>query len=112
LARAHVARLLAQQAPLILADEPAAALDPPQAHRVMQAIANHAKAGGAACVVMHDISLAGRYATRVLVLAGGRLLADGAPAHVLTGETLTQAFGAPARLLQDGDAISVAFDAP
>jgi iron complex transport system ATP-binding protein len=106
LARVHVARALAAQAPLLVADEPTAALDPAQALAVMQVIANFCAGGGAAVVIVHDISLAARFASRIIVMKQGVLLADGPPKQALTPETLRDAFGLEAQLV-DIDGVPV-----
>ena len=54
-------------------------------------------------LVIHDLTLAARYADELVVMAGGRLLAQGAPGEVLTGEVVQRAFGIEARLLEDPD---------
>lgn len=92
-ARVLMARALAQQAPLILADEPTAGLDPAAQIAAMEVLAGHARAGGAALVSLHDLGLAARHATRIVVLHAGRVLADGAPGTVLTDAVLAEAFG-------------------
>lgn len=91
---ALVARLLAQQAPLILADEPVAGLDPRAQLQVMHLLMRHARHTGHAVVAsLHDLSLAQRCCDRLILLRAGRLLADGPPDHVLTDDNLQRAFG-------------------
>jgi iron complex transport system ATP-binding protein len=109
LARVHVARLLAARAPLLLADEPVAALDPRQALQVMQMLTDHVRSGAAALISLHDLSLAARFADRVLVIAQGRLIADGPPALALAPAILAEAFGVRTRYhqAQSGDPIGV-----
>ncbi len=92
-ARVLMARALAQAAPLILADEPTAGLDPAAQIAAMEVLADHARAGGAALVSLHDLGLAARHASRVVVLHAGRVLADGPPSAVLTAPVLATAFG-------------------
>lgn len=93
-ARALVARLLAQQAPLILADEPVASLDPRAQLQVMHLLMHHARQSGQAVVAsLHDLSLAQRCCDRLILLRAGQLLADGPPDQVLTDENLKLAFG-------------------
>lgn len=92
LARVHVARALAAQAPLLVADEPTAALDPAQALAVMQVMADFCGKGGAALVIVHDLALAARFATRVAVMRQGRLIADAPPLEALSPQVLEQAF--------------------
>lgn len=110
LARVHVARALAAQVPLLVADEPTAALDPAQALGVMQVVADFCAKGGAAVVILHDISLAARFASRIIVMCQSDILADGPPAQALTPDILRQAFNIDARLAEiDGTpALSIA----
>lgn len=91
-ARVLIARALAQSAPLILADEPIAGLDPAAQIATMQVFARHAQAGGAVVASLHDLGLAARHCSRVLVLDRGRLVADGAPLAVLTPDLLARTF--------------------
>ena len=106
-ARAHLARTLAQQASLLLLDEPTAGLDPAQALGVADILRTHAKAGGAVVFSTHDVALAVRTADRVLLLRDGRALAFGAP-EVLTPEALEAAYGRKGRIAAiDGAAAAV-----
>lgn len=97
-ARVHLARALAQGAPLLVLDEPTAGLDPAQSMAVGEILAAHAKAGDGVLVATHDIGLAARVAHEVMLLGGGRVLAQGAPREALTPEVLHRAFGRPAAL--------------
>ncbi len=92
-ARVLLARALAQDTPLILADEPLAGLDPAQAIRTMGLLAALAAEGRGVLASLHDLSLAARFCTRLIVLHRGRLVADGAPAAVLTDALLAEVFG-------------------
>jgi iron complex transport system ATP-binding protein len=102
LARAHIARALAAQAPILLADEPAAALDPRHAEQTMSAIRRFARSGGAALVSVHDLNLAARYADELALLADGVLLVLGPPKDVLTPQRLAEVFGVDAAIDDDG----------
>ena len=102
LARAHLARALAAEAPALIADEPTAALDPRHALGVMQILADRAASGAAVLAAVHDLSLAARFATRVAVLHEGRLVADAAPKEALTQGLLAAAFGVQGGLSSDG----------
>jgi iron complex transport system ATP-binding protein len=101
LARVHVARALAAKAPLLIADEPTAALDPLHAFETMAILKSFCARGGGALVTLHDLSLAARFADRVTLLHEGRLTADGPPAAVLTPALLAQAYGVRATLADD-----------
>ncbi len=89
-ARMHVARAFAAGTPLLLADEPVAALDPLHQHRVMRLLRRFVDAGGGALAVLHDLDLAARYADRLLWMREGRLVADGSPGETLTRERLAE----------------------
>jgi iron complex transport system ATP-binding protein len=97
-ARAHLARALAQQAPLLVLDEPSAGLDPAQALGVAEIARAHGARGGAALFSTHDVALAARAADRVLLLRAGRVVALGPPREALTGATLEAAYGRRARV--------------
>lgn len=97
-ARAHLARALAQGAPLLLLDEPTAGLDPAQALGVGDILRAHAANNGAALFSTHDVSLAARIAHRIVVLKQGRVIASGGPHQALTPATLEAAYGRRARV--------------
>lgn len=98
LARVHLARALAADANLLLADEPAAALDLAHRWALMALLRGEAGRGRAVLVVVHDLSLAARWADRVLVMDQARIVADGAPAAVLTRSLLARVFGVHAEI--------------
>ncbi len=93
-ARVALARGLAVEAPLILADEPVAALDARYQTIAMAALAARAHEGALVIAVLHDLTLAARWASRVLAISHGRLVADGPPAAVLTETLLADLYGA------------------
>ena len=109
-ARAHLARALAQQAPLLLLDEPTAGLDPAQSLQLADILRAHAANGGAALFSTHDVALAARAAHRVLLLCEGRTIAEGAPESALTPQALEAAYARKGRLERIGDALVVIFD--
>ena len=84
-ARVALARALASEAPVLLADEPTASLDPRHQLVVMELLRRAAE-NGAVLAVIHDLLLAARFADRVLVMDRGRLVADGPPAEALGAE--------------------------
>ena len=98
LARVHCARAFAAQAPLLVADEPVAELDPYHQFRVMDLIGSFVDAGGGALVVLHDIMLAARYANRLIWMKNGRIVADGPPAGTLTATRLAEIYGVRSRV--------------
>ncbi|HEX7925580.1 MAG TPA: ABC transporter ATP-binding protein [Bradyrhizobium sp.] len=90
--RVALARVLAVEAPVILADEPTASLDPRHQIDVMQKLRNVADTGVLVIVVTHDLGLAARFADHVLVLSEGRLAAQGAPDAALSEAVLASVF--------------------
>jgi iron complex transport system ATP-binding protein len=95
-ARVALARALATQAPILLADEPTMSLDPRHQLTVMELLAGVAHAGGAVLAILHDLALAARFADRVVIIDRGRLVADGAARAVLTPERIAQVFAVDA----------------
>ncbi|MGW5638339.1 heme ABC transporter ATP-binding protein [Streptomyces sp. NPDC003832] len=98
-ARVALARVLAQRAPLLLLDEPTAALDLKHQELVLRLCRERADAGDAVVVVLHDLGLAAAYAHRVAVLRAGRIAADGPPAEVFTEELLSEVYDQPVEVL-------------
>ncbi|WP_243696133.1 heme ABC transporter ATP-binding protein [Labedella phragmitis] len=94
-ARVAFARVRAQSCEIVLLDEPTASLDIRHQERVLARLADHADAGGAAVVVLHDLDLAAAYADRVVVLDGGRVRADGPPHVAFTSALLTDVYRHP-----------------
>lgn len=90
--RAVVARMLAVQAPVLLADEPVSGLDPHYQLEFMELFAARARAGAAVVLVLHDLTLASRYCDRVLLMHCGRKVAAGPPAEVLVAERLREVY--------------------
>jgi len=88
-----MARVLAGQPAVLLLDEPVADLDPAAAHEVMALLRARAASGACVVAVLHDIGLALHHATRMAVVQGGRIVADGVPAEVLPAAA--SAFGLP-----------------
>lgn len=100
-ARVSLARVLAQQTPLVLLDEPTAALDLRHQEDVMGVARGLARQGRAVVVVVHDLSLAAAWADRIVMLHEGRLVAAGPPAEVLTAERVTGVYGIDVQILTD-----------
>lgn len=99
-ARVLFARLLATEAPLLVADEPIAGLDPDAQLMALDLLGEEAARGRAVLLTLHDLSLASRFCRRLLVLGEGRVLADGSPGEALAPPILRQAFGLEGRLEQ------------
>ena len=91
-ARVLLARALAVEAPVLVADEPLASLDPAHQLHGMELFRNQAREGRLVLVVLHDLPLAARFCDRVMVMTKGRLVADGPPAKVLTAELIADVY--------------------
>ncbi|WP_076073220.1 ABC transporter ATP-binding protein [Sphingomonas montana] len=92
-ARVLLARALAVEAPVLIVDEPLAALDPGHQLHVMAMLEGLARGGATVLVVLHDLGMAQRFCARLLMLDAGRLVADGPPEMVLTAERLAAVYG-------------------
>lgn len=106
-ARALIARAIAQDTPLLIADEPVAGLDPAQQLACMRLFRRLAGEGRGLLVSIHDLGLAARFCDRLVLLADQRILADGSPDIVLQNHLTSQAFGITTRRIDtpDGPAI-------
>jgi len=93
--RVVVARALAQEARIILLDEPTAALDIGHQQQALDLLdVLRAESGLTLVAAMHDLTLAAQYAERMVLLDSGRVVADGVPRDVLTEETIARHYGA------------------
>lgn len=90
--RVSIARVLAQDTPVVLLDEPSAALDIGHQQLVMSLCRQLADEGRCILAVLHDLNLAGAYADRVMVMSEGRVVASGAPEEALRPELLSAVF--------------------
>jgi iron complex transport system ATP-binding protein len=97
--RILLARALAVEAPILLADEPIAALDPYHQLHVMEILQQRARAGAAVLVVIHDLALATRFMDRLVLMHEGSIAAEGKPADVLTPKNLAAIY----RIKPDAD---------
>lgn len=102
-ARVAFARSSAQAAPVLLLDEPTAALDLHHQEAVLSSARSRRDAGETVVVVLHDLNLAARYADRMLILADGELVADGSPAEVISRESMRKIYGQEVHLLKHPD---------
>jgi iron complex transport system ATP-binding protein len=91
-ARALIARALAQDTPVLLADEPAAGLDPAHQISLMATFSQLAREGRTVLASLHELTLAGQWCDRLILLDGGCVVADGLPADVLTAENLAAVY--------------------
>lgn len=107
--RVHLARVLAQvwdsKQGLLLLDEPVNNLDIQYQHQTLAIVTALARKGFMVITVLHDISLAAQYASRILMLNGGRKWWDGQPTEVLTPTHIYSAFGINARTYTDGESL-------
>ncbi len=108
-ARAHLARALAQQAPLLVLDEPTAGLDPAQALGVADVLRDQASQGGGVLFSTHDVSLALHTAHRIVLMREGRVLAEGVPEAALTEDVLSVAYGRRGTLQRQDGKLFVTF---
>lgn len=100
-ARVLIARTLAQETPLVVADEPIAGLDPAHQIATMHKFEALSARGKSVLVSLHDLGLAARHCTRLVLLDEGRVMADGPAAEVLRAELLRTHFGITAHF-EDG----------
>jgi len=91
--RVLLARALASEPRLLLADEPVAGLDPGHQIDVMEKLRDLARSGAGVVVAMHDLTLAARFCDRLALLHGKRIATEGSPAVVLSPENLARCYG-------------------
>lgn len=102
--RAWIAMLLAQEAPMLLLDEPTAALDLAHAYEVMALLHRLSRGAGRHVItVLHDINLAARYADRIVALKAGQVAFDGPPRALLDRQVLRGLYGIEMTLLPHPD---------
>jgi cobalamin transport system ATP-binding protein len=106
--RVVVARALAQEASIVLLDEPTAALDIGHQQQALDLLDVLRQESGLTLVAaMHDLTLAAQYADRMLLLDNGRVVADGSPVDVLTEATIAEHYGAAIDVVDVGGRIAV-----
>ena len=101
--RAWIAMALAQDTPILFADEPVAGLDPAAQIGVMRLLRGLARDGRTVLASLHDLGLAARFCSRLVLLHQGRLMADGPPLEVLAPANIAQVFGITAHLSHGPD---------
>jgi iron complex transport system ATP-binding protein len=100
--RVWIAMALAQQTPLLLLDEPTTYLDIAHQLDVLDLCASlHAEQGRTLVAVLHDLNHAARYATHLIAMRDGRIVAEGKPAEIVTAELMGAVFGLPCRIIDD-----------
>lgn len=90
--RVLLARAIAVQAEILLADEPVSALDPAHALAVMQLLQDECKDSRSVVAVMHDLTLAARFCHELILMHKGQIIAQGKPMDVLSAENLKQVY--------------------
>ncbi|MBV8479547.1 MAG: ABC transporter ATP-binding protein [Actinobacteria bacterium] len=104
LQRAVLARAIAQQAPILLLDEPTSALDLGRQQQALDLVDSLRTDGLTILSAMHDLTLAGQYADRLVLLDEGAVVVDGPPRDVLTRENLAAYYHASVRVVEaDGE---------
>lgn len=99
-ARVLLARLLATRAPLLVADEPVAGLDPDAQLLTLDLLRAEAARGAGVVVTLHDLGLAARSCDRIVVVDAGRIVADGAPNEALSRDVLRGVFRLDGALIE------------
>ncbi|MEU9449124.1 ABC transporter ATP-binding protein [Streptomyces sp. NPDC048277] len=100
--RVWIAMALAQQTPLLLLDEPTTYLDIQHQIDVLDLCAElHEEQGRTLVAVLHDLNHAARYATHLIALKGGRVIAEGAPNDIVTAELVEEVFGLRCQVIDD-----------
>jgi iron complex transport system ATP-binding protein len=107
LQRAVIARALAQEAPILLLDEPTSALDLGRQQQALELIDSLRRDGLTVVSTMHDLTLAGQFADRLVLLDRGSVVAEGPADEVLSEENLESYYGAQVRVLSDEAGIFV-----
>lgn len=110
--RVHLARALAQQPRLLLLDEPTSHLDIAGQLHLLSLLQTKARAGLTVLIALHDLNLATRFCDHLVLLSGGELWAEGAPASIITPDNLAAVYGVSARLVPDpeGPAPLIVYD--
>ncbi|MCV0370325.1 ABC transporter ATP-binding protein [Filomicrobium sp.] len=108
MARVLMARVLAQETPIIIADEPAAGLDPAHQIALVETFAAIAKSGRTVIASLHELPLAARWCQRIILISQGKIVADGPASKVVTTENLSRVYGVEAMLMEDAQGLIVA----
>lgn len=111
-ARMHLARAIASETPLLVADEPVAALDPRYQHEVARLFVEAARSGRGVLTVVHDLALAARYAERLIWMKAGRIVADGSTAETMTTQRLREVFAVEAHVDHGPNGITLSVCGP
>lgn len=112
LARVHMARALCAETPILLADEPTAALDPAHQLSLMTILKARAAKGGLVIAALHDLPLAARFCSRIIVLSDGDIVANARPDEALSATLLRDVFNIEASVTPAQSGIAFHFSAP
>ncbi len=112
LTRAMLARALVGDPDILIADEPTSGLDPRHALDTLQRLRELARAGKLIIAALHDLTLAARYATRLIALDRGRIVADGPPREILNADLLRSVFDVEGNITGADGAVIVDYIAP
>jgi len=107
LQRAVLARALAQEAPILLLDEPTSALDLGRQQQALELVHSLRDDGLTIVSAMHDLTLAGQYSDRLVLLDAGRVVDEGPAEHVLSETNIARFYGASVRVLEEDGAVFV-----
>ena len=110
LARMHFARAIAARTPLLVADEPVAALDPRHHLRIARLLRDFVDNGGGALVVLHDVPLAVRFADRLVWMRDGKVMVEGSPDDTVTPQIMEDVYGVRARVDKNDSGFNVQID--
>jgi iron complex transport system ATP-binding protein len=99
--RVWIAMALAQQTPLLLLDEPTTYLDIAHQIDILDLCARLQEQGRTLVAVLHDLNQAARYATHLVAMRDGRVVAEGEPAEIVTADLVEKVFGLPCRVIDD-----------
>jgi iron complex transport system ATP-binding protein len=107
LQRAVLARAVAQEAPILLLDEPTTALDLGRSQQALELVLSLRDDGLTIVSTMHDLTLAGQYADRLALLDRGVIVAEGTPREVLSSANVSSYYGASVRVVHDDEGVFV-----
>ena len=107
-----LARALVGNPDILIADEPISGLDPRHALDTVRRLRELARGGKLVIASLHDLTLAARYATRIVALDHGRVTADGPPGEILTPELMRSVFDVEARISGTGATTIVDYLSP
>ena len=99
--RVLLAKVLAQQTPLLFLDEPATGLDIFYQEEIFRFCRELCDRGNTVLMVVHELSLASRFCSRLMLVGEGRIISDGPPSAVMTSENLSRCYGVPVRVVQN-----------